>query len=207
MIVVGAGPAGLSAALILARCRRRVAVFDSGEYRNARTAAMHGFVSRDGIAPAEFRRVAREQLQAYPDATLVHGRVLRARSEGRGFNVEISDGGPLFARALVLATGVVDELPALPGIGDIYGTSAFHCPYCDAWEWRERRIAVYGTRARAFAMANELKIWSDDISVCLDEPSQSGAVAQERQGVHLQPVVRLDSEGGLLSAIHFADGS
>jgi thioredoxin reductase len=168
---------------------------------------MHGFLSRDGIAPAEFRRLAGEQLQAYPDATLVDARVQRVRRMKHGFAVEVSNSGSFFTRALVLATGVVDELPELRGIEEIYGTSAFHCPYCDAWEWRDRRIAVYGKPARALALAKELRIWSEDLAVCFDGDHGTAEARGAQPRVYRQPVVQLESESGNLRAIHFKDGT
>jgi thioredoxin reductase len=133
VIIVGGGPAGLSAALMLGRCRRRVLVLDSGRYLNYATEAMHGFLTRDGTQPAHIRSFPREELKRYGievhRATATH-----ARRDGGRFIVELEEGGPFRSRKLVLATGVVDKLPALAGIDEFYGKSVHHCPYCDAWE-------------------------------------------------------------------------
>jgi thioredoxin reductase len=140
VIIIGGGPAGLSAALMLGRCRRRVLVLDSGRYRNYATEAMHGFLTRDGTQPAQIRSFAREELKRYGIevhcATATH-----ARREGERFIVELEEGGPCRSRKLVLATGVVDKLPALEGIDEFYGKSVHHCPYCDAWEHQKRSPA------------------------------------------------------------------
>src|SRR5690242_9039544 len=132
VIIVGAGPAGLSAALILGRCRRRVLVCDTGKPRNARSHAMHGYLSRDGIAPAEMLRLAREEVAGY-GIEIVLREVVEAEAAKAidGFRVRLGDGRELSCRKLLLATGVVDRIPQIAGAEELYGTSLFHCPYCD----------------------------------------------------------------------------
>src|SRR6266498_1985967 len=131
VIIVGAGPAGLSAALILGRCRRRVLVCDIGHPRNAASHALHGFLTRDGIEPAELLRIAREQLHPYDSVELRAVEVTDATRVEHRFEVSLNDGGHLSCRKLLLATGVVDQVPAIAGIEMLYGRSVFHCPYCD----------------------------------------------------------------------------
>jgi thioredoxin reductase len=130
-IIVGGGPAGLSAALVLGRCRRKVLVCDVGHPRNERSKAMHGFLSRDGISPAEFAKICRDQLDSYPSVELRTVEVVHARCAGGSFNIELRGGSAESSRTLLLATGIVDELPRDPGFNPIYGRSAHHCPYCD----------------------------------------------------------------------------
>ena len=167
MIIVGGGPAGLSAALMLGRCRRRVLVLDSGRYRNYATEAMHGFLTRDGTHPAEIRRLAREELKKYGIeihcATATH-----ARPDAGGFIVDLAEGGPCRSRKLILATGVVDKLPPVEGIDEFYGKSVHHCPYCDAWEHQDQPMAVYGKGKPGRGLAMSLKTWTHDVTLCTD---------------------------------------
>ena len=143
VLVVGGGPAALSAALVLGRCRRTVVVCDSGEYRNAPTPAMYGFLSRDGCAPAELRRLARDQIRAYPTVTVWDTAVTDARQiPSGGFQVQTSTGRTVRSRLLLLATGVVDELPILEGAEALFGRGLFQCPYCDGFEVSGRPLAV-----------------------------------------------------------------
>ena len=212
VIVVGGGPAGLSAALILGRCRRNVLVVDSGEYRNAVSREMHGFLSRDCADPAEFRRISREQLQRYGTVEVRDALVRSAAASASGFEVELDGGERLGCRKLLLATGVVDELPEIDGFGAIYGVSAWHCPYCDGWERRDQAIAVYGKGGKGRALGLEMLGWSRDLVVLSDGPSGLSSEERDelaRNGIKLREerIARLDSEDGRLQAIRFADGS
>lgn len=172
VIIVGAGPAGLSAALMLGRSRRRVLVCDTGRPRNAASRAMHGFLSRDGMPPADFLRTAREQMQQYDTVEMRDVEVVHAECRDARFHVTLQDGVRLAARKLLIATGVVDNLPALPGFKELYGRSVFHCPYCDGWEVRDQPLAVYGRGARGFGLSLELTGWSRDVVLCTDGPSE-----------------------------------
>src|SRR5512145_1338248 len=140
-IVVGAGPAGLSAALILGRCRRRVLVFDMGRPRNARARELHGFLSRDGTPPLQLLRVAREQLRKYRTVALRRGEVTDVRARKEGYTIVVK-GRRLRARFVLLATGVVDHLPDVPDLRRYYGRGVYHCPYCDGWENRDLPLVV-----------------------------------------------------------------
>lgn len=181
VIVVGAGPAGLSAALVLGRCRRTVLVIDDAKPRNAVSRALHGFLTRDGIAPAEFRRIAREQLAPYDSVTILQASVADAAREGEGFSVTTTAGGRFLARKLLLAAGVQDALPAITGFQQLYGLGAFHCPYCDGWEVRDRALAVYGKGDdKGGGLALELLQWSADVILCTDGPSGLSAAYRER---------------------------
>lgn len=181
VIVVGAGPAGLNAALVLGRCRRNVLVFDDAKPRNAVSHAMHGFLSRDGFAPAQLRAVARQQLAAYPSVRMEDVRVIDAVRTDRGFSVTTRDGRDFQARKLLLAAGVVDELPQQPGFRELYGTGAFLCPYCDGWEMRDQPLAVYGRGDdKGGGMALEMTLWSADTVLCTDGPSQLTDACRQR---------------------------
>jgi thioredoxin reductase len=212
VIVVGAGPAGLSAALILGRCRRRVLVCDSGRPRNAASHAMHGYLTRDGIPPRDFLAAARDELRPYDTVQLLHGEVTAAtcRSDGR-FAVTLSTGQQHVARKLLLATGVVDRVPDIPGFADLYGRSVFHCPYCDGWEIRDQPWAVYGKGERAYGLALEVTTWTSDIVVCTDGPGelddrQRTRLAALGIAVREDRIDRLEGEDGVLRRIVFEGG-
>jgi thioredoxin reductase len=183
VIVVGAGPAGLNAALVLGRCRRSVLVFDDAKPRNAVSHAMHGFLSRDGFEPAKLRALAREQLAAYSSVRIEEVRVVDAVRTDAGFSVTTSDGRNFHARKLLLATGVVDELPELPGFRELYGTGVFLCPYCDGWEMRDQPLAVYGHGDdKGGGMALEMTLWSADTVLCTNGPSKLSDECRQRLG-------------------------
>jgi thioredoxin reductase len=202
VIIVGAGPAGLSAALMLGRCRRRVLVCDTGRPRNAASRAMHGYLSRDGIPPAEFLKIAREQMQQYATVELRDAEVIRAECDEGRFHVTLRDGVRLAARKLLIATGVVDNLPEIAGFREFYGLGVFHCPYCDGWEVRDQPLAVYGRGARGLGLALELTGWSRDVVLCTDGPSELEADDRSkltRNGIVLRDdrIARLDGTGAL----------
>jgi thioredoxin reductase len=211
VIIVGAGPAGLSAALVLGRSRRRVLLCDSGRPRNAASHALHGFLTRDGVEPAEFLRLAHEQLRPYETVQLRHTEATDAVRLPTHFDLTLSDGQHISSRKLLLATGVVDDLPELPGFAEFYGRSVFHCPYCDGWEFRDQPLAVYGRGENGSGLALELTLWSNDLVLCTDGPSQLsgeqiGRLARYKIGVREEKIVRLEGVDGLLERIVFAEG-
>jgi thioredoxin reductase len=172
VVIVGGGPAGLSAALILGRSRRKVLVCDSGQRRNAQADSLNGYLTRDGIRPSEFIRIARKELHKYSNITFYEGNVVEARRLGQGFEVILQGGESFHSRKLLLATGVVDEVPEIPGISMFYGKSIHQCVYCDGWEWREKKIAVYGKGYRGYKLALSMTQWSSDIMLFTDGPSE-----------------------------------
>jgi thioredoxin reductase len=211
VIIVGAGPAGLSAALLLGRCRRQVLVCDTGHPRNASSHAMHGFLSRDGMAPAAFLQVGREQLRTYPTVDLRDLAVVDAERETDQFTVTLADGSRQTCRKLLFTTGMVDELSEIPGLAPLYGTSVFPCPYCDGWEVRDQPLAVYGKDEGGKRLAGVLTQWSHDLVLCTDGPS---ALSRQdlAQLAHLGVVIReeriarLEGHEGQLEAIVFEQG-
>ena len=169
VVIVGGGPAGLSAAMMLGRCSRRVLLVDSGEYRNSVSKASHGFLTRDGTSPADLRRIGREQLVQYgvvvkPDQVMA-ARALQADErrpgENSGFILGLNATGAVRARKVILATGVVDVLPGIPGLMTVYGESVWTCPYCDAWEYRGKTLGVLGPNGADLAIL--LLTWSSDV--------------------------------------------
>ena len=212
VIIVGAGPAGLSAALMLGRCRRTVLVVDNGSPRNAPSRALHGYLTRDGLPPSEFLRLARQELVQYDSIELRDGTVTEATCQpGSGFTVTLATGETFTARKLLLATGVCDKLPAIPGFEELYGRSVFHCPYCDGWELRDQPLAIYGRGARGFGLALELTAWTRDLVLCTDGPTEIEAADLERlarNGIRVREerVRALESRDGVLAQVVFDDG-
>jgi thioredoxin reductase len=204
-VIVGGGPAGLSAALVLGRARRRVLLFDHGRYRNAATRRMHGYLTRDGIRPPSFRAIARRELEAY-GVEIRREEVLDVRRGRAGFRVLLPRRRSVRSTMLLLATGVVDRIPAIPGIEPLYGASVHHCPYCDGWEWRDRRLAAYGRGQNAVALAHSLKGWSADVMLLTD----GGRVGRDdlreltARGIPVvtRRVLRLQGTAGMLRRIH-----
>jgi thioredoxin reductase len=162
VVVIGGGAAGLSAALVLARARRRVAVVDAGEPRNAPAPHMHGFIGRDGTPPAELIDAARAEVAGY-GAHLVPARVARVRLSDGGFDVELDSGQLLSARRVLVATGLRDEVPDVPGVRERWGRDLLHCPYCHGYEVRDQPLGVLGGTPGAVEHALLLRQWSADV--------------------------------------------
>lgn len=211
VIIVGGGPAGLSAALVLGRSRMQVVVCDAGQPRNAASQAAHGFLSREGAHPRELLRISRDQLR--PFAVAFRGAAaVRAVQHAGGFEVELEDGSVVAARKLLLATGVVDVLPEIPGLRPLWGTSVFSCPYCHGWELRDQSLAVYGKAGVATERAVLLTAWTSDLIVCSDgpggfSPEQASVLAGAGIPVYEQKIRRLKEHNGYLAGVEFADGS
>ncbi len=212
VIIVGGGPSGLSAALVLARCCRKVLVIDAGRPRNWASHSVGGFLSRDRIHPKELLRLGREELKAYPCVEVRDGEVLQVAKLGERFHVTVAgQAQPLEARRLLLATGLVDELPPIPGIEAFYGNSVFHCPICNGWDVRDQPLAVYGTDLDGAELASEMLAWSDDVVLCTqgspDVPEEWRARLRER-GVRVidRKITRLLGDGGQLECIYFETG-
>lgn len=210
-IIVGGGPAGLSAALILGRACRRVVLCDTGEARNSASHALHGFITRDGTDPAELRRLAQVELDRYGTVELRDVRVTDAEQRPDHFEVAFDDGSRLHTRTLLLATGVLDRLPAIPGVDEFYGRGVHHCPYCDGWEVRGAPLAVYGRGRRGLGLALELTQWSRHITLCTDGPPRLSAeqmLRLARNGVahRGERILRLEGDDRGLERVIFAGG-
>ena len=204
VIIVGAGPAGLAAALTLGRMRRRVLVVDAGEPRNAASPAMHNFLTRDGTAPAEFRAAARAELRAYSSVVERAGRVAGAERGADGtFIVRLDTGDELEAARLLIAAGVADELPAIEGLAEHWGSTVLHCPYCHGWEVRDSPVGVIGgtpDRARIALMLTQL---SDDVVLFTNGEPQLDVATRDtvvRAGVVVreEAVIRVARRTGML---------
>ena len=217
VIVVGAGSAGLSAALTLGRCRRRVLLADGGAPRNAPSPAVHGFLTRDGLRPARLLELGREQLAPYPTIEVRELKITKVHRLAQGFRAEgITGQGHAWAgttHRVLLATGVEDVLPALPGFRELWGTGVLHCPYCHGYEVRDQPLAIYGRGKAAVGLALLLTNWSKDLVVVTDGPGHLTAYGRQRLrqhgiGLRQEKVARLvGGPDGLLRCVEFEDGT
>jgi thioredoxin reductase len=163
VVVVGGGAAGLSGALMLARARRSVVVLDAGDPRNAPATGVHGLLARDGVPPGELLERGRAEVRGYGGA-VVSGEVTAAVRDADGFNVSLADGRSVRARRLLVTTGLVDELPAIPGLRGRWGRDVLHCPYCHGWEVRDQAIGVLASGPQSMHQALLLRGWSADVT-------------------------------------------
>jgi thioredoxin reductase len=190
VVIVGGGPAGLAAALTLGRARRRVLLCDAGPRRNAAAVHIQNFVTRDGITPAEFRRIGREQLAAYPNVEIRDEPVEEIRGALGAFTVRLgTSGSSVRARFVQLCAGMIDELPEIDGLREMWGTSVFICPYCHGWEIQDRRFAFLALDVEALPFALLLRGWTRDVVVLTDGRF---AVDQERLTPLAAAGVRVD---------------
>lgn len=210
VIVVGGGPAGLSAALVLGRACRSVLLCDSDKGRNAPAEGVHGFLGQDGTPPSELRRVGREQLRPY-DVTMLDGKVVDARKAEWGFEVVLDGGRAVSCRKLILATSVTDVLPEIPGLSELWGKSVIHCPYCHGWEFRGRRWAFLVPAEAVVDMGTLLSGWTTKLTLLTNGPSEVSADHRawlEERGVEIVEgrIERLEGDGEKLKAIHVEGG-
>jgi thioredoxin reductase len=202
-VIVGGGPAGLSAALVLGRARRRVLVLDTGRPANAASNGIGGLLAQTGVVPADLRRAGREQLAGFPNVEVRDGAVLDATTLADGFGVKLT-------RALVLAHGLRYDPPPLPGVKPLWGRSIFHCPFCDGWEVRDLSLAVHGSGPEAARSALVVSEWSSDVVLLTDGPARLNGerTALERAGVRVREerIREVVGSEGWLQRIEFVDG-
>ncbi|HLJ83767.1 MAG TPA: NAD(P)/FAD-dependent oxidoreductase [Candidatus Eremiobacteraceae bacterium] len=213
VIIVGGGTAGLSAALVLGRARRKVLVCDNGRPRNAAAEQMHGFISRDGMPPAKFLEIARAELRRYPSVELINSTVSLAKRIQNGFSVDLESGETFSGKRLLLANGVRDTFPPIENIADFWGRGVFVCPFCDGWEFRDRKIAVYGKGREAVDLAQELYGWTKEVAIC-SQSEPNTLTAKQRRWIDATackffegPIKRLVGDtNGVLVALELEDG-
>lgn len=209
VLVIGGSFAGLSAAMQLARARRRILLVDSGKPRNRFAAASHGFLGQDGAPPAQIMRDGLTQLSRYSTVDFIHAEALSAEARKGGFGLALSDGCEVSGRKLILATGVSDDLP-LPSMIPRWGVSVLHCPYCHGYEVRDRRLAVIANASGAVHQAMILPDWGPTTYYTQDrfEPTEEEAAMLLARGVAIErtTVVELLGPGSDLQALRLADG-
>ena len=212
VIIAGGGPAGLNAAIVLARSRRKVIVFDNGNQRNIRSQGMHNFLTRDGIKPVDFLQLARDEARRY--RILIKNIGVKSAIKGKDGYFEVTDikGKVYTSKKILLATGLSDNLPAVDGLEELYGKYVFHCPYCDGWEVRDKRIAVYARNKNGVDLAMSLKTWSNLVTLYTDgrkylTPSELTLLEQYDIPVITTRIKRLQSTKEKLRSIVLKDES
>jgi Thioredoxin reductase len=211
--IIGGGPAGLNAALVLGRARRTTALFDNSQPRNKVTHASHGFITRDGIEPAEFRRIAYEEVLAYPTVKHWETDVTDIQRTEDGFTIFTIGGEQIKAGKVILAAGLKEILPDIKGIADYYGTSLFACPFCDGWELRDQPLVVISDSPMVFHKVKLLQNWSRDVVVCTNgsadilDSEQREQLAARGISVIDTPISTLSGQNGMLEEVHFTDGT
>ncbi|WP_322012198.1 NAD(P)/FAD-dependent oxidoreductase [Paraburkholderia sp. J12] len=210
VVIVGGSFAGLSAAMQLARARRRVQVIDGGSPRNRFASHAQGFFGQDGVPPSRIVAEATDQLLKYPTVTVVKGHARKAYGEWGSFHVELADGSRSRASRLVLATGVRDTLPAVPGLDARWGISVLHCPYCHGYEVQDRRLGVLATHAHSVHQALLIPDWGPTtwFTQGVAEPSADEAVLLRERGVVIErtPVAEVLGEAPGIDALRLVDG-
>ena len=210
VVVVGGGPAGLSAALVLGRCRRRVLVCDSGTPRNAASTALHGYLTRDGTAPLELLRLGREELEPY-GIEFRRVEITDVAHVEEAFELTLAGGARVRSRSVLLATGVRDHLPSVPGIDECYGVTVHHCPYCDGWEHRDKTLAVIGRSTAAAALSLSLRTWTDHVVLCTNGASrltreQRAQLAAQQVAIREERLTGVDHTDGHVQQLRFRRG-
>ncbi|RYZ23160.1 MAG: NAD(P)/FAD-dependent oxidoreductase [Chitinophagaceae bacterium] len=212
-IIIGGGPAGLNAAVVLGRCRRSILVFDTQEYRNRWSHGMHNYLTRDHIPPSEFLEICHGELQKY-GVQLLRKKIVRATRNAEGYFESIdAEGNCYLSRKLLVATGLSDNLPKLPGFAELYGKSVHHCPYCDGWEWRDKRLAVYAKTKDGSELCLALQnTWSEHVTYFTDGNQRIKPATREyleASGIRIitEPVQGLEGKDGLLHGVRMKGGA
>ncbi len=211
--IIGAGPAGLNAALVLGRARRSVLLFDDNKPRNAVTQHSHGFITRDGVTPGEFRAIGQQEIARYPSVETYSLRIETVTKQGTAFELVAENGTRFSANNIILATGFQEILPAVAGIYDYYGKSLFNCPYCDGWELRDKPLVIIAeTEMGASHLPKVVYNWSRDLVVCTNGHSvlnEEQKAFFDKHGIRVieDKIVALAGKDGQLERVVFENGS
>ncbi|WP_165421388.1 NAD(P)/FAD-dependent oxidoreductase [Bradyrhizobium sp. Leo170] len=210
VVIVGGGPAGLSAALILGRCHRQVLLCDDEQPRNRASHAIHGLLGREGRSPSAFLGEARQELTRYKSVSIRWTRVNDITPADEGFEFTCADGTTGIASKVLLATGIVDELPEIAGVEALYGVSVHHCLYCDGFEYAGKPVAAFGKGDEGADLAVMMKHWMADVVACSDgtEISADAARKLKQHGIPLrnEPIASVEGAEGVLTKIRFKSG-
>jgi thioredoxin reductase len=212
VLIIGGGPAGMNAAVVLGRCKRSVLLFDTKEYRNRWSHGMHNYLTRDDILPPNFVKLSHQELTKYGVVRL-EKRIVQARKNNDGIFVAQDDEGTLYhGKKLLVATGLTDNLPPVEGFEQLYGKSIFHCPYCDGWEVKDQKIGVYARNKEGWELALNLKAWSDRVTLFTDgknsvKPEQQQKLLANDISVITLPIARVEGNKGKLKNIVFRNGT
>lgn len=211
-VVVGGGAAGLSAGLVLGRARRRALLVDAGQQSNLAAHGVGGLLGHDGRPPAELYEAGRREIAAYPSVEVRSGEVVAGERAGDVFELELSDGRHERTRRVLLATGMEYRPPDIKGLKECWGTSVFHCPFCDGWELRDQPLAVLARGEKAIHSALLLRGWTDDLVLLTDGPADlsdedRGRLAAAGVKINERSVGELVGRDGELEAVQFTDGS
>jgi thioredoxin reductase len=210
--IIGGGPAGLNAALVLGRARKNVVVIDEGRARNRVTRETHGFLTRDSISPSEFRRIAKEQISAYPSVTFAEDTAISITGSDGDFQITTAQGQIYQSKKLLFAIGMKDLPLDIKGLSDVYGKSAFICPYCDGWELREQPLVLIVKGADALHMAKVISGWTNNITICTNGPddltdAQREELQQHNIPVYDSPIQSIESDNGMVQEVDLKDGT
>jgi len=210
-VVIGGGAAGLSAALVLGRARRNTLVVDAGEQSNRPDHGIGGLLGNNGTPPTRFYETAAAEVDEHPTVERISGSVVTGARNDDGFTLTTADGREIATPKVILATGMEYEYPDLPGVAKLWGTDAFHCPFCHGWEARDGRIAVIVKDTPDAMRARLIQLWSDRVTVLTNgnELDDEQTSAMETAGIQVvsTPLERLLTENGSLAAIGFIDGN
>jgi thioredoxin reductase len=210
VLIVGGGPAGLSAALLLGRCHRNALLCDEGHQRNRSSHAIHGLLGREGRSPTAFLEEARQELTRYKSVLVRWTRVTHIEPADDGFEFTCADGTTGNASKVLLATGLVDELPQLTGIEPLYGVSVHHCLYCDGFEYAGKPVAAFGKGDKGAELAIMMKHWMADVVACSDGTEVSAHTARKLKEHNIplrpEPIEALEGTNGELTKIVFKGG-
>ncbi len=210
--IIGGGPAGLNAALVLGRSRRNVLLFDNNKPRNAVTQESHGFITRDGVKPGEFRELAHKDIRKYPSVIFWRAKVTAVHNQAKFFELQTEQGEIFQVKKLILATGLKELLPEIEGIREFYGKSLFSCPYCDGWELKDKPLLIVARSSQLYQGARTVSNWSRDLLVCMDGKkrlTEEQQVRLKRNGIRVakKKIARFNGYNGQLTEIVFSDGT
>jgi len=207
--IIGGGPAGLNAALVLGRAKRTVLVFDDNKPRNAVTQESHGFLTRDGVKPDEFRNIAHQEISRYPSVEMRQTRITNVSRHEDSFELVTNDGAVFRAKTIILATGLKEILPAIDCIHEYYGKSLFNCPHCDGWELKDRPLVVICEGQHAYQITKGIWNWSRDLLVCTNghhvlTQEQKEMLQRKEIQVVEDIITTLVGKNGMLERVVFA---